>query len=139
MNSILITYNSRTGITKKYAEEIFSYLEKKKIEVILTSIQDFSPGLLKDADKLLFGSWTHGLMIFLQHPDKDWVKFARGLPELNGKKTGLFTTYKLATGSMFKKMRKVLYPKGADPVLELKSKNGALSDTDKNQLDQFMQ
>ncbi len=139
MSKTLITYNSHTGITKKYAEEISMYLVSKKEETTLISIEDFKPEFIKDTDRILFGCWTHGLMIFLQHPEKKWVKFAKTLPDLNGAKTGLFTTYKLATGSMFKKMRKVLTPKSVNPVLELKSKNGTLSENDKILLDEFIQ
>ena len=138
MSKILITYLSHTGITKRYAEEISGYLKSKGNEVQNTAIEDFSPEMLSDADTLLFGAWTHGLMICLQHPDKPWRKFVETLPDLNGKKTGLFTTYKLATGSMFKKMRKILYQKSNVPAVELKSKNGSLSPNDKLILDEFI-
>lgn len=139
MSKTLIIYNSHTGITKKYAEEISNYLQEKKIEATVVSIEDFKPEFIKDTDRILFGCWTHGLMIFLQHPEKKWVKFVKDFPDLNRAKTGLFTTYKLATGSMFKKMRKVLLHKSIDPVLELKSKDGSLSDNDKVLLDDFIQ
>jgi flavodoxin len=139
MKKILVTYLSKTGITKKYAEEIKGYLQTKGAEVSNTSIEDFNSDMLNDTDILLFGAWTHGLMILLQHPDKPWKKFVDSLPDLPGKKTGLFTTYKLATGSMFKKMRKILNQKSIDPVIELKSKNGSLSEKDKTKLDEFIQ
>lgn len=139
MKKILITYLSKTGITKKYAEEIADFIQTKGIEVHNVAIADFTLEMLNDADAILFGSWTHGLMIFLQHPDRPWVKFAKSLPELKGKKTGLFTTYKLATGSMFKKMRKVLSQNSIDPILELRSKKGSLSENDKVLLEEFIQ
>jgi flavodoxin len=139
MSKILITYLSKTGITKKYAEEIAAYLEKKGMDVTNISIDDFNYEMLNDTDILLFGAWTHGLMILLQHPDKPWKKFVETLPDLKGKKTALFTTYKLATGSMFKKMKKILAQTSVDPVLELKSKNGSLSENDKAMLDKFIQ
>lgn len=139
MSKILITYQSRTGVTKKYAEEISAYLKNKGMDVKNVAIQDFSPDLLDDAEILLFGAWTSGLMIFLQHPDKPWINYAKSLPDLKGKKAGLFTTYILATGSLFKKMRKILIEKSIDPVLELKSKNGSLSENDKVLLDKFIQ
>lgn len=139
MSKILITYRSKTGITKKYAEEIASYLQTKGVEVSNVAIEEFNNEMLNDTDMLLFGAWTHGLMILLQHPDKPWVNFAKALPDLNGKKTGLFTTYKLATGSLFKKMRKILIEKSVDPILEIKSKNGSLAEKDKVLLDKFIQ
>lgn len=139
MSKILITYRSKTGITKKYAEEIAGYLQTKGVEVSNVAIEDFNNEMLNGTDMLLFGAWTHGLMILLQHPDKPWKKFVESLPDLEGKKMGLFTTYKLATGRMFKMMRKILSQKSIDPVLELKSKNGSLAEKDKALLDEFIQ
>ena len=134
MKTILITYQSKTGITKKYGEEIGKFLSEKKVKAKVVSVQDFDQKLLKDIDLILLGCWTAGLMIFLQHPDKVWVKFAKELPDLKDKKVGLFTTYKLATGSMFKKMKKHLPGKMEQIQVELKSKNGSLSEQDKSVL-----
>ncbi len=138
MKNLLITYLSKTGITKKYAEEINKYVAEKGLNTTLVSIEDFDPALLKDVEGVLFGCWTHGLMIFLQHPDKPWVRFAKSLPEMKDKKVGLFATYKLATGSMFKRMIKYLNGKISENYIELKSKKGDLSENDKILLDNFI-
>ena len=138
MKNLLITYLSKTGITKKYAEEISKYVANEGINTAVISIEDFDPALFKDVEGVLFGVWTHGLMIFLQHPDKPWVKFAKDLPDMKNKKVGLFTTYKLATGSMFKKMKKHLNAKISSSLMEMKSKNGTLSEADKILLDNFI-
>lgn len=138
MKKLLITYLSKTGITKKYAGEINKYLAEKGLSTALISIEEFDPVLFKDAEGVLFGCWTHGLMIFLQHPDKPWVQFAKSLPEMKDKKVGMFTTYKLATGSMFKKMKKHLEGKISENQIELKSKKGELSENDKMILDGFI-
>jgi len=82
---------------------------------------------------------THGLFVILQHPDKTWRQYAKQFPNLNGKKTGFFTTYKLATGSMFVRMNKVLKGKLDKPVkFNLKSKNGKLSESNKKLINQFL-
>ena len=138
MKNLLITYLSKTGITKKYAEKISRYIAEKGVNTAVISIEEFDPELFKDVEGVLFGSWTHGLMIFLQHPDKPWVKFAKSLPDMKDKKVGMFTTYKLATGSMFKRMNKYLGGKISENHLELKSKKGELSENDKILLDNFI-
>jgi hypothetical protein len=56
-----------------------------------------------------------------------------GLP-----KVALFTTYQLRTGSQFPKMRRALKGKTPDPILELKSKGGKLSDADRKHLNEFV-
>ena len=129
-----VTYLSKTGITRKYASEIDTFLRANQTESIMQNIHDVNPEDAGLADLVLLGAWCHGLFIFLQHPDKPWVEFARKLPDLSGKKVALFTTYKLATGSMFKKMRKQLKLGENQPIEIFKSKNGSLSEEDKERL-----
>ncbi len=129
MKKALIIYNSRTGITKKFGNEIKVFCSQNGLETKILSIDEFNRDALTGIDYLFLGCWTHGLMILLQHPDKHWVKFAKSLPELRGKKIVLFTTYKLATGSMFNKMRKHIKCEPDDIILELKSRNGSLVET----------
>jgi hypothetical protein len=77
-------------------------------------------------------------MVLLQHPEKIWVDFAAKLPSMPEVKVALFTTYKILTGSMFRNMYKQLTGKFAPPSLELKSRNGSLSEKDKQSLDNFI-
>lgn len=129
-----VTYLSKTGITRKYASEIDALLRANQVESIMQNIHDADPSNAAEADLVLLGAWCHGLFILLQHPDKPWVEFARQLPDLSGKKVALFTTYKLATGSMFRKMQKQL-KLGEDQRVEIfKSRNGSLSKEDKTRL-----
>ena len=137
MKKALILYNSRTGITRKFAEEINSFLSRHEIHSVVKSIDEYDAAELSDCQYLFLGCWTHGLMIVLQHPDHKWTDFAGKLPDLSGKKIVLFTTYKLATGSMFRKMKNHLQYNGADLILELKSRNGHLSQQQKKDLEEF--
>ena len=131
MKKAVIVYQSQTGTTKKYGEEISSFLLENGIETIITSVKDFKAESIINADYLFLGCWTSGLFILLQHPEKEWVTFAKSLPKLNGTKVIFFTTYKLATGSMFRNMKKCVDDKTSNLVGELKSKNGLLSELDK--------
>ncbi|MBN2520720.1 MAG: hypothetical protein JXB17_09470, partial [Bacteroidales bacterium] len=65
-------------------------------------------------------------------------EFAKQLPDLNRKKIGLFTTYKVATGSMFQNMKKRLSDKIDEVSIEIKSRNGELSEMDKILLEKFI-
>ena len=77
-------------------------------------------------------------MVILQHPEDAWKDFAVKLPNIPNAKLALFTTYKILTGSMFRNMSKELDGKFAKSSLELKSRNGRLSENDKNALDNFI-
>ena len=140
MKKAAILYNSSTGTTQHYAREIGAYLKQKGLEVQLSSIQEYrsDPQVLDGADYVLLGCWTKGLMIIFQHPEKAWKAFAGSLPRIPDVKLGLFTTYQLAAGSMFKNMYRHLQEKFAAPALELKSRTGSLSLQDRQPLDQFM-
>jgi flavodoxin len=138
MKKAVIIYNSRTGITMRYAEEMGAYLNTKDIDAQVYSIMQFKEGVLNDADYVLLGCWTSGLMVILQHPEKKWVEFAKKLPSMPEAKLALFTTYKILTGSMFRNMYKRLKGKFNPPALILKSLNERLSQDDKRALDQFI-
>jgi flavodoxin len=139
MKKAAIIYNSSTGTTQQYAEEIGAYLKQKGLEVQLSSIQEYRSDsqILDGADFVLLGCWTKGLMIIFQHPEKVWKAFAGSLPRVPDVRLGLFTTYQLATGSMFKNMYRHLQEKFAAPALELKSRTGGLSLEDQQALDHF--
>ena len=139
MKNVLIIYNSRTGITKNFGYNIGDFLEEHNITATVVSMDDYNDSQITDKDGVLLGCWTHGLMIIFQHPEQEWVKFAKKLPDMKDKKVGLFTTYKLSTGSMFRKMRKPLTGKITDIAMEIKSKNGNLSEQNKKQLESFIQ
>lgn len=138
MDRAVILYNSKTGTTKSYAEEIGDYVALKGLDVEISSIQDCSPETAKGADYVLLGCWTKGLMVILQRPDAAWKDFAAKLPPLPNSKLAFFTTYKILTGSMFRNMEKELKGRFAAPSLELKSRNGQLSGGDQVALDDFI-
>ncbi len=126
MKHALVLYNSKTGTTERFAGEIGDFLSREGVSAKVVSIFKFDPQDLARADIVLLGCWTSGLMIVLQHPERTWVEFAKTLPNLHGKKIVLFTTYTLATGSMFSGMKKHLRCDAEDMILELKSRDGRL-------------
>jgi len=138
MKKAVVVYRSHSGVTRRYGEEIGAALAKRGIQVDVTSVGECDFATLAEADYLLMGCWTSGLFFVLQHPDEPWLAFVRDMPETKGPRVGLFTTYKLATGSQFPKMRAALAGKTNAPQLELKSRNGHVSGADERTLDAFL-
>lgn len=134
-----IIFNSQHGATKAYAEEIGKLLTEKGVDNKVASIDEYNKEYLKAADIVLLGCWTGGLFIFAQHPDKAWKNFAKDIPDIKSKKLGLFTTYKLATGSMFRKMENCITDKADAVQLILKSKSSNLTEDNKKELESFIQ
>lgn len=137
MTTAAVVYCSRTGRTQRYAEEIGAYLSSRGIETAVSSVADADAAAVAAADLVLLGSWTSGLMVVLQRPDGAWVSFVRELPRLGGR-VGLFTTYKLLTGSVFARMREQLADKAADITISLKSRDSHLSDAGRRAIDAFV-
>lgn len=128
MPTAAVVYRSATGTTRRFAEEIGAHLESRGVTTSVQSVGDADPASLAGVDVVLLGCWTSGLLVVAQHPDEPWLAFVRDLPTLPQARVGLFTSYKLATGSMFAKMRAALAGKVDRVDLELKSRNGHLSD-----------
>jgi len=138
MKKAAIVYRSRTGTTRRLAEEIGAVLATRNVEPSVVSIADCDVRALGDVDYLFLGCWTSGLMVVLQRPDQSWIEFVHSLPPIAGPRAGRFTTYTLATGSMFAQIRKHLASKAPAIGLELKSRFGRLSEADKQALEQFV-
>jgi flavodoxin len=134
----VIIYRSRTGTTRRLAEEIGAFLATRDIDAQVVSVGMCDLQSLSDADYLLLGCWTGGLMIVAQHPDQPWVDLVRAMPVVAGPRVGLFTTYKIATGSMFARMRGHLAGRTPAPGLELKSRTGRLSESNRQALERFL-
>jgi flavodoxin len=133
----LVVYHSKTGTTEKMASQIAAHLAENNTDVKLSSINEVSHADIEQADRLYMGTWTSGFMIFGQKPEKEWLKFSRKLPISIRKRTTMFTTYKLMTGSMFKNMRRELTYRGLKVESNvLKSKTGDLTEAQKKILTQ---
>jgi len=136
----VVAYRSHSGVTRRYAEAIAAFLDARGVDAQVASVGECDMASVSDADYLLLGCWTSGLFVVMQHPDEPWLAFVRDMPRLTGPrpKIGLFTTYKLATGSQFPKMRDALSGQTSAPQLELKSRDGRLSAADEKALEQFL-
>ena len=124
----IILYHSKTGTTRKFGEKIQEYLRDNNINSTIKSIEEIVIFDFFDYDSVFLGCWTSGLLFFRQHPEKCWVDFAKKLPTIGRRDTILFTTYKVRTGTMFKKMKEHIKTEPDAKILELKSRNGELGE-----------
>ena len=77
MKTAVITYHSKTGTTRRYAQEIGKYLSEKGIETHVMSIKDYCEELFDGVNYIFFGCWTSGLMVILQKPEQEWIDFTQ--------------------------------------------------------------
>jgi sulfite reductase alpha subunit-like flavoprotein len=139
MPTAAVIYCSATWTTAGLAEDIAGHPRERGLEAMVASFDECDAAALADVDYLFLGCWTHGLFVVGQHPEKVWVEFARGLPRLERPRVALFTTYKILTGSMFRRMRRELRDKAPRIGLELKSRGTRLTDDGRRALDRFLE
>jgi len=138
MKNAVIIYQSKGGTTKQFGLEIANILNKNGLSTQVCSINECNAKDLQKADYIFLGCWTKGLMIFAQHPDAEWTKFVSSVSIPQTTCVGLFTTYKIATGKMFSKMKKALPGEQNKELPELKSKNGKVSFKQSEMMKQFV-
>ena len=138
MKKAVVLYKNDTGTTQRYGEAIGKYLQAQGFNSLVASIDNFNIEQLQEADHIFLGSPTKGLMLLNQSPDKEWISFARNLPQLNGSNVHLFTTYSIFRGNVFRKMKNHLVDKTTNVKILFKSKTGMLSRLDKNLINVFV-
>ena len=138
MKKAVIFYQSMTGTTKNYAQEIGAYLHTKQINATYVPVGEYHDKLLRDTDYILMGCWTKGLMVFLQKPDEIWCDFAQKIIIPEHTNVAFFATFKIRTGSIFKNMTRYFSNNSNLSFPNLKSRNGKLSEKDRIILDNFI-
>ncbi len=139
MKTAAIVYCSATWTTAGLADDIDRHLRERGIQTRVASIGEIDTAGLADVDYLFLGCWTHGWFVVNQHPEQAWLDWTRELPRLEKPRIVLFTTYKLATGSMFPRMRRALRDRAPRIELELKAKGKQLTDEGRRALDAFLE
>jgi flavodoxin len=103
-----IIHESYSGTTKQAAKHMGERLIGLGHTCDVLGTYEIQSTELTRYDFLFLGCWTHGLFIIGQHPTKDWKAYIQSIPSLEGKSCAVFTTYKLATGPMLRKMTRIV-------------------------------
>jgi flavodoxin len=122
----LIIYPTHHNVTKRFADEIYKRVHRFFGNAPVKSMEDTTAEDIHECDLLFLGGHTAGKFLFGQRPDKEWLDFVRTMPSVYGKKIVLFTSYDVASGSVFRHMKQFIFPKGYDVIGSMKSRNGKL-------------
>jgi flavodoxin len=138
MKKAIIVVQENNKTTKRFGEEIADFLLKRGLAAELIPINNFEPNKLEGADYLLLSGWKNDHMFSTRQPDSEWVTFVKKLPTLNGIKTAMFTTYKLFSNSLLKRMKKYLSEKTENLEFAFISRDGSLSIPEKMAINDFI-
>ena len=110
----VIIYNSLTGTTRKVAHRLASELKALRIDATPIAIGDADDAAVADADLVIVGTWTDGIIVVGQKPAGR--KKLRGLPSLAGKKAVVYCTYAVDPGHTLDKLVEEVEGRGATVI-----------------------
>jgi flavin-binding protein dodecin len=113
----LILYNSRKGHTRAAANAIARAAQDEGCNIKMMSVIEVRKTDVDQADVVFIGTWTQGLILFSVRPAgaELWVPT---LPPLDGKPTGVFTTYLFNPLGSLKALGKLVTQRGANVLAE---------------------
>ena len=111
MNAIVI-YESLTGNTKKASQLMGKELTRAGVDTTVCNITQIDYQALADADLVIIGSWTDGIILFGQRPGR--AGRIRSMPALAGKKAAVFCTYAVDQGKTLEKLTAIVEARGAE-------------------------
>ena len=110
----LVIYESLTGNTRRAAGMIVAELGRRGVAASASPITAIDYQALGEADLVIVGTWTDGLVLFGQRPGR--AGRLRKLPFITGKKAVGYVTYAIDCGSALEKLVAILEDRGGDVV-----------------------
>ena len=107
-----VIYESLTGNTRKAAGYIAAELERGGISTTVSPTTAIDYQALEDADLVVLGTWTDGLVLFGQRPGR--AGRLKKLPYISGKKCAVFVTYAIDAGKVLDKFVALAEERGGD-------------------------
>jgi len=109
---VLVCYCSEGGTTKGVAEEIVDQLNLKGAHAQARSIDDVGVSELAQADVVMVGTWVEGLVVAKVRPARAMRQWLAALPNLGGRRVGVFCTYKVNPRGALGEMSDIIRTKG---------------------------
>jgi flavorubredoxin len=108
----VVIYESLTGNTRKAAGFIAGALERGGVATTVCPITAIDYQALADADLVVVGTWTDGLVLFGQRPGR--AGRLKKLPYISGKRCAVFVTYAIDAGNVLDKLVALMEDRGAE-------------------------
>lgn len=115
---VLVVADSIGGHTRAVADALGHVLAGTGATVTVARLQEATPALLADADLLVLGTWTEGLVVANVGPSRAVRRWLAGLPPLSGLRSVVFCTYAVAPKGTLATMRQALEDRGAKVVAD---------------------
>ena len=110
----MVISESLTGNTRQTASMIASQLAAQGVEAVACPITAVDYQALSDADMVIVGTWTDGVVFFGQRPGR--AHRLRAMPSMAGKRAVVFCTYAIDPGRTLDKLRAIVEGRGAEVI-----------------------
>lgn len=110
----IVIHESLTGNTEKAADFMVAELRGSGVDAVSCPTTAVDYQALADADLVIVGSWTDGLILFGQKPGR--AARIAGLPYLTGKRAAVYCTYAIDRGRTLDKLEDIVRGRGADVI-----------------------
>ena len=108
----VVVYESLTGNTAKAARLIAEQLTARGITTAAYPVNKPDYQVLSEADLVVVGGWTDGIVIAGQKPGRSWR--LKKMPAISGKKAVVFATYAIDPGKVLEKLVTIVEGRGAE-------------------------
>ncbi len=110
----VVIYESLTGNTRRAAGHIGTRLDQAGVATAVMPITAIDYQALEEADLVIVGTWTDGIVLFGQRPGR--AGRLRNLPFIAGKRCAAYVTYAIDQGKALEKLVAILEDRGADVI-----------------------
>jgi len=115
---VVVVVDSPGGRTRSVAEALGGAFADAGAAVSVYRVQDAAPAVIVDADLLVVGTWTEGLVVANVGPSRAIRRWIAALPPLDGVRAVTFCTYGVAPKGTIAIMRRELGLRGARVVAD---------------------
>jgi hypothetical protein len=109
---VVIVYESLTGTTARAARIVGDELTRAGAAVTVCPITAIDYQALSDAELVVVGTWTDGILVVGQRPGR--AARLRAMPVLTGKSAVVYCTYAIDSGRTLEKLIAIVEERGAD-------------------------
>ncbi len=113
MNAVVI-FESLTGNTQTAGLHIANQLEAAGVATVACPITQIDLQALSEADLVVVGSWTDGVVFAGQRPGR--AGRLRKMPRIDGLKAAVYCTYAVNPGKTLDKMETIVADRGGDVI-----------------------
>ena len=123
----VVIYESLTGNTAKAAKLIAEGLTARGLPTAAYPVDGINFQALSDAEVVIVGGWTDGLIFLGQKPGRAWRLSA--MPAIAGKKAVVFATYAVDPGKVLDKLVAIVEARGAEVLGGMTIRRGRIEES----------